>query len=782
MNVLVQPSAAAVRRPRGPFRALADLFNSIWLGITLIALILLYGSLGSAIPGFRQMFELTEFQYFNHPIFFGLIVLFCINLTVATFRRIKFNLINAGVLTVHTGLLVLCFGSIVYFGKKIEGDLWLGAPVIKIYSVDRFRSDPDSAFVGQIAAVEGEVWEQNAPMLGGLHRLEVTEVSHDGLLTGARVSLKSQAGGGPEEAISLSLLGDSQARMAKFTERFVLMLSSSPEANYFYDDTTPALIVSHGPEGGRRAHIELPVLPYYHERFVEYEAGDPRGADLTPIKDSDGNVVRSNGLTPIPLVEHWRMPFSLIRPGTALAEDWPVSIEIDGYLPYAEMETIPLPGGQHLHPIALFDYSHGKDKHSEWLLADSPEHAATEFHDGPRVEFQWIGDATEVAPEFKRAIEGRHVLDVWVKDKNVRKTYDVSAGQVIPVEGTDYVLTVEELRPSWPLMTAGFQNARTPIALVIVKSPAQEFQRSVLQRFPELNQDRHPQSHPDANLRGKKVDATRDLVDDNIVLRYVDADSDHVLMLAGENLSPVAVHTAVGGKRTVHALKTGEPLTLPGGTLVLREYYDKPRFEKVPIVVPERNRRSLMDVRRGQSVIRLLLSGKGKRGEAWTKHVWVPFHSYNRDNYLDQAPATVVSDLPDVEPARFVYGRAMRALPATLTLERLQTDMYPGEEQAREWTSYFRYRMKDSDEVLRGKAYLNNTYTIGDWTFFQARASGDHTSWTVLGVGNRRGVWTMLIGCCLVSIGMAYAFAVKPALVRRRRMRIESAAALRGGY
>ncbi|MEE8170374.1 MAG: cytochrome c biogenesis protein CcsA, partial [Phycisphaerae bacterium] len=39
-------------------------------------------------------------------------------------------------------------------------------------------------------------------------------------------------------------------------------------------------------------------------------------------------------------------------------------------------------------------------------------------------------------------------------------------------------------------------------------------------------------------------------------------------------------------------------------------------------------------------------------------------------------------------------------------------------------------------------------------------------SWTVLGVGNRRGILTMLIGCTLIAIGLLYAFYVKPVLKR----------------
>ncbi|HWL94504.1 MAG TPA: hypothetical protein VNT79_13345 [Phycisphaerae bacterium] len=765
MNAPLQTPLA--RRPKGRLRALADLFNSIWLGIFFISSILLYGTLGSAIPGLRQFFELGEFQYFNHWIFLVLILLFCTNLTVTTIRRIKFNRINAGVLSVHTGLLTLCAGSIIYFGNKVEGNVWLGAPMVKVYSIDRFQTDRDNAFIAQFVAVPGEVWEQNIPMLGGKHRIEVSDVRHEGLTTASYVKLKAKAGDLPEETIELRLSSAGEAgRIAKFTERFALVLSGSDESSYFYDDTTPALIIPQGEDRANWAHFELPALPYYHERFVEYAAGDPAAKDRSPIEDTDGRPVESARLDPIPAVERWRMPFSVIDSSSVIAEDLPVTIEVDGYLPYAELEPKPFPGGDRTFPIARVKYEHGHGPHSEWLVSESPERAMVEFHDGPRVEFRWIGEQTKLDPAWTSPLSGRHVLNVFIKDKNIRKSFDVQAGQIIPIEGTDYTLTIDELRPSWPLMTAGFKNAKTPIALVIVKTPAMEFQRSVMQRFPQLNQDRHPQSHPEPQKRGQKVDPARDIVDDNIELTYADAATDHFSIVAGENLAPMLIHTKPGGDRSVQKLDPGQPCAFRDSSLTLEEFIDKPRFESVPVVIPPSNRRSLMDVRREKSVVRLLL--KSKDGQ-WLRHVWVPFSPYNTDNFFDQVPETVVDGVPGVGQLRFIYGRAVRPLPTTITLEQLKTDMYPGELQPREWTSHFRYRDPRSGQIQKGRAHLNNTYTIGDWTLFQSHAAGDRKSWTILGVGNRRGVWTMLVGCTLIALGMTYAFSIKPVLLRRRR-------------
>jgi len=115
-------------RPK-PLRLLLRLFSSIWTGIVLAALLFIYCSIGSAVPEFRQrpFLEMTEFEWFHWWPFNALVVLLCITICTATLRRIPLNVLNAGVWTIHTGIIMLCLGSYVYFGTKVEGD----APVFR---------------------------------------------------------------------------------------------------------------------------------------------------------------------------------------------------------------------------------------------------------------------------------------------------------------------------------------------------------------------------------------------------------------------------------------------------------------------------------------------------------------------------------------------------------------------------------------------------------------------------------------------------------------------------
>ena len=107
----------------GLLSGLLDLFSSVWLGVFLAALLFVYCSIGSAIPAVRQhpLLEMTEFQWFHWWPFNVIVVLFCLNLIIATLRRIPLGVLNAGVWTIHSGIIILAVGSFYYFGKKVEG-------------------------------------------------------------------------------------------------------------------------------------------------------------------------------------------------------------------------------------------------------------------------------------------------------------------------------------------------------------------------------------------------------------------------------------------------------------------------------------------------------------------------------------------------------------------------------------------------------------------------------------------------------------------------------------
>ena len=78
---------------------------SIWTGLTLLAILFVYSSVGSAVPAFRQLppFEMTEFEWFTWWPFELLVALICLTLVVTTLRRIPLRPVNYGVWMIHGG-------------------------------------------------------------------------------------------------------------------------------------------------------------------------------------------------------------------------------------------------------------------------------------------------------------------------------------------------------------------------------------------------------------------------------------------------------------------------------------------------------------------------------------------------------------------------------------------------------------------------------------------------------------------------------------------------------
>jgi len=73
------------------------------------------------------MLEMTELEFYAWWPMRLALVLFVINMVVTTIRRIEFTFKNLGVLSVHTGIVIIALGSIFYQRFKLEGDTLLPA-------------------------------------------------------------------------------------------------------------------------------------------------------------------------------------------------------------------------------------------------------------------------------------------------------------------------------------------------------------------------------------------------------------------------------------------------------------------------------------------------------------------------------------------------------------------------------------------------------------------------------------------------------------------------------
>jgi hypothetical protein len=111
--------------------------TSVWLGIIVLALIGVYIAIGSGVPELRAKWEMTDLQFFNAWPMRVLLVLLAADLIVVTLRRIPLTLFKLGSWTVHTGIITLLVGCVIYFGFKQEGAarMYLNKPVKYWYDV-----------------------------------------------------------------------------------------------------------------------------------------------------------------------------------------------------------------------------------------------------------------------------------------------------------------------------------------------------------------------------------------------------------------------------------------------------------------------------------------------------------------------------------------------------------------------------------------------------------------------------------------------------------------------
>lgn len=714
-------------------------FSSIRVGLVLMALILVYASIASALPQVRGAVEMTEMQIFRHWVFTLLIALFTVTLVTATIVRIPFRFVNAGVLTVHTGLLLLVGGSLWYFSTKVEGDVLLVSPRVQLVSTGSMGN----RVVAEFPADAGQTWSSVMPAFGGAINLNVVEIGRDtdGSVNLARVEVRR--GNEPAQVHDVSTRDSDIPIVA---DRLALRLESFPVATQFYDNETPALYVRR-PDNASPRVVPIHGLPLFRERYLG-DAGDivDTSHRPAPSKRTTPHLNLAGFSLPTGWFEDWHLPIRLDSP------ELPFDVEITGFIPYVSRFEQKAVEGTDPNPAVNLRLS--TETFSRQVSLFAQDHARSLVSLGLPVEFRWVKDQAErdaaMAP-----LRGAFELDVEVKDPPVHKTFSVRRGDQIRIEGTSYQLTVKELAPSWPLMTDGFAGAVSPMASVDVTNGTLSYNRTVIQRFPHLSQDidEGGTRHRDGPY------------DPNLVLKYRTSAEGWISVVAGPGMAPMAAVFNTRGVPQVVQLPEGksQPILIDGVPLdlTLEQYLPNGRPAIVPVVEPLETRRPNIAMR-SMSAIRLVLHGRGQHS-GWSDTQWCLFSQYPTTE-----ERSIQVTLPgESEPWEVVYSRFARDLGVALLPGKLTVTFFPGRESVESWRSDFGVGQADGS-IVPAAVYTNETFRAGNWTLFQSGAAKDHWSYTVIGVGNREGIWPMILGCVFITIGCMFAFYVKPILLRRR--------------
>jgi cytochrome c-type biogenesis protein CcsB len=316
MNDTAPRASALVKR-----NIVIRFFSNVWLGIVLLALIVIYSSVISALPPVRWAIEVTEMQAFRHWLFVTLVVLFILSLVTATLVKAHWNRLGAGTIVAHLGLVLLVGGAWAYFGTKIEGQVLLQSPSIAV----RAAGPKAAEVIGRFRAAQGETWERMLPVVNQPLTLQVVATEPRGVDPVAAVRLAYQIG--DEQPHALDLAANSDA-WQPINQMLSVRLETTEPQSVFYDDESPVLYVR---DLGRGTDVlkRIQHLPIHREHYLpgDGDLANSRG-EAVPSKRLRPEVQIAGLTIPTGWFEPWRMPIDVDADGL------PFSIQITGYVPY----------------------------------------------------------------------------------------------------------------------------------------------------------------------------------------------------------------------------------------------------------------------------------------------------------------------------------------------------------------------------------------------------------------------------------------------------------------
>ena len=807
------PGSGAPWWRRGAAGWTLDLFSSVKLGIWLLAILFVYSSIGSAgivYPDFdagtwnildpenwahdqlRQWrgLEMTEFEWFHWWPFDLMMILISVNIVVTTIRRIPFKPVNYGVWGIHAGIIVLVIGSFIYFGLKVEGD----TPVARrrvVAEFDAVQADGSTkrervefvASPGQRVEVgEGArrtmfevrgvdpAWELLTGDDKGKRTYSVTvAVEREG-----KRYLRQVLAGYPQLTEDLIFTADKTQPVKRsvketgkpiYDEGLAMSLAYDPQ-EWFYlrNDLAKSWALYIRPKGATE-WTQRPIdgLPLYNDyvssRDHVFQSG---GDDMLPVDPID------------------------IEVGAVAADDplKDVAFRVSGYLRYAIPRSRVADGGSNapFNPIAMVEVASERGQKAAYrLIARDPQESRA---DEGLLRFVALENEQQLE-RYRR--QPSIVVRIPAKNIEVREQIrEVAAANpdapFVEIKGSEvdgkapYAYRVVNVQDAVPV--AGGSVA---LAILEVRTPKGLFRRWVFDN-PALTRDVKEVDASDAHGAPK-------LEDDSIDITFDPGNGLALVVIAhGPEEGRLRVVSAVGKDPVVTEVKERESAPIGGGVTVrVEQLFVRGVFETKPLVVPRAQRQR--DAMETFAQMRVEVPG----GDAF----WMPFTRWVFDSERDALrrapfePRTV--RLADGREVELLFSRQRLPLRTDVALDEfvLTSHMggFTGEQGSiRDYKSRLRFR--DGGEAGAWgdtvDVSVNNPVEHDGLWYFQAQwdppdsrpREGEVMSaglnYTVLGVGNREGVYTQLLGCCIAVAGMIYAFYVKPMIKRRRQAEVRA--------
>lgn len=735
--------------------------------------------------------EMSELEFYAWWPLSMVLVLFVVNLVVATVRRIEFIFPKVGVLTVHTGIVTIALGSLVYAGAKQEGDVILLSGGLDDAGKPRpgpaqngFFDNTDTALW---LSVDGGVrWEQRA--LGKMPRYYDYNLRAVGGVGGEGGGLE-----GPRYRDS----PDWQRDFGPLDIRVADPLPPPPGS-------------AAAPGHTLDARVKFRVVGY--ASYCELEQA------WVPLGDGTSAAGAGESLRD---VEVW-----LTRPDPEGQSPEPVSKaqKVFRFVPGVASQRVEI-----LEGVLGVEYTRGMSE-TRWRDLQEPL--------GTGVQHALVVEVPAATGSGSSNGEG------------FRAVYPAVAGASIRVGQTGYKLEVKDVlaRPPFPIITPGFQGAQSSMVIVRVTPPAAtagaasatapSFERWVYHRFPEITQEMVDDAGTAAGGMPKRRDP-----DPGIRISYIDASMVQVYFdeptggegsgagTGGEARAIVRVPGAEGGSgvNVYPNLKEGSEVPIaPALKMRLGARVENAIRVEVPRVVSELERNKNLVGNHQSAAIALEISEEPRAGEPETapRVLWVPFSQYLG---VDNAGVRRVP-LSDGREVSVAFGRVRHALPMRIALKDFEMIPYPNSETPRDYRSDVIVTMEASEAgggtVIRDevrKTSLNEPLLVRvpfrnrddvpmpvNWIaraaslviptqYKFAQAGWDMSGWretksraevgelprpvaryTILGVGNNPGIYVIAAGAVMMSVGIPWAFYLKPILMRRRKRKLQMQLAKEG--
>lgn len=795
-------SASTTDRPtpgvrRGLLTRALDMIGSVRVGIITLALLFVYMSIGSAGYIIRQMrwSEMTEFEWFHWWPFNFLVALLCVSMALVTIRKIRLSVANLGVWLIHIGVITLCVGSVIYFGGKVEGD----SPVFRRRVVIESPDHPPVSLVA-IPGAHAVVGEGDAQRV-----YEVTQTRPDWpILSGADAGKKAYAvsiavtrapgatGADEESTESAAFTRQLLDGFEKYTEdvlpgkgraikatgkaladdSIVMRLEPEPQSSFYVVNTWALHFREAKPDGsfGPWSQRLIRGLPRYNDYIASRDEVWPTG-DAAPLV-----------IDPIDIA-------TKPRAGDALGAS---AARVTGYLRYAANQSRLVEGGasDRFNPVATVRLEATGGESRRYTL--SALHPTGRRSDDGTVAFVWASNEAE-ADRAALTREGALIvtlpggepirLPAVAPPRGAPEPPFADVGP--PGAAAGYAMRVREIVDNLAMGEGRTLN----LAIVDIQTPTGSFTRWVAEDpsstrdFLDTADGQHALREPDPTIGVAYEPALRPAP---VTVIASPGQGPGAGPGAGTSLSLVV--SLPGMETTRMPIKPGESAALgPQVSATVESVWLTAREESRPVIVPTNQRDR--DAGTNFAMVKVEIDGGGR-----TQSQWLPFHQYVFDDasYIYGGrfrfePTRFA--LPDGRIVEAIFSRERRPLPQPVQLDEFRLVSHVGGftgeiASIRDWESVIRFRSADGALSKPSVVRSNGPAARDGFRYFQAmwdppmpEIGSGGLNFTGLGIGNRKGVGTQLAGSIIATIGMIYAFYVKPVIKRRRAESVRRAIA-----